>query len=60
MIIINLVLFIGLVLLARDLQSLVGNGFNDFCVHRSLDKGGKSPPYLRGIEGDLKSFEYHL
>jgi hypothetical protein len=25
-----------------------------------LEKGGKSPPYLRGIEGDLKSFEYHL
>ena len=39
MIVINLVLFIGLVLLARDLQSLVGNGFNDFCVHRTLVKG---------------------
>ena len=38
MIVINLVLFIGLMLLARDLQSLVSNGFNDFCVHRSLKK----------------------
>ena len=38
MIVINLVLFIGLMLLARDLQSLVSNGFNDFCVHRSLNK----------------------
>ena len=38
MIVINLVLFIGLLLLARDLQSLVGNVFNYFCVHGSLIK----------------------
>ena len=41
MIVINLVLFIGLMLLARDLQSLVSNGFNDFCVHRSVKGEGK-------------------
>ena len=39
MIVINLVLFIGLLLLARDLQSLAGNGFSYFCVHGSLVKG---------------------